>query len=68
VADEKLTLKGKLPEAANDGEDVHPLLRERRPLHAFDRSFALPKDVDIAKITAKLVGSSQMTAPQLKPS
>lgn len=53
IADNKLTIKGKLPgRTAAEAEEV---IRERHAFTSFDRTFRLWDDIDASKITAKLV-------------
>jgi HSP20 family molecular chaperone IbpA len=53
IADNKLTIKGKLPgRAAAEAEEV---IGERHAFTSFDRTFRLWDDIDASKITAKLV-------------
>lgn len=53
IAENKLTIKGKLPgRTASDAEEV---IGERHAFTSFDRTFRLWDDIDASKITAKLV-------------
>lgn len=52
IADNKLTIKGKLPE--RNAAEAERIIEERHAFTSFDRTFRLWDDVDVSKITAKL--------------
>lgn len=52
IADNKLTIKGKLP--GRNAAEAEEVIGERHAFTSFDRTFRLWDDIDASKITAKL--------------